>query len=128
MDAPIAVYYSKPNPKLKIVGDSIGRMEYGIALRKQDTALLAEINRALLALIQAGELRRIYDNWGIWNKETSELFEQLAPGSQALATPSAPPDRRSATLPKTSLNRWAGANACNAGAFICRPCYCKARR
>lgn len=91
MDAPIAVYYSKPNPKLKIVGDSIGRMEYGIALRKRDTALLADINAASLALIKSGELRRIYDKWGIWNKETGELFEKLVPGSQAQAAPSATP-------------------------------------
>jgi polar amino acid transport system substrate-binding protein len=91
MDAPIAVYYSKPNPKLKIVGDSIGRMEYGIALRKRDAALLTEVNTALLALIKSGELRRIYDKWGIWNTETGELFEKLAPGSQAQAAPSATP-------------------------------------
>jgi polar amino acid transport system substrate-binding protein len=91
MDAPIAVYYSKPNPKLKIVGESIGRMEYGIALRKRDTELLAQVNAALLELIKAGELRRIYEKWGIWNKETEQLYAQLAPETQAQPAPSATP-------------------------------------
>jgi polar amino acid transport system substrate-binding protein len=91
MDAPIAVYYSKPNPKLKNVGESIGRMEYGIALRKRDTELLAQVNAALLELIKAGELRRIYEKWGIWNKETEQLYTQLAPATQAQPAPSATP-------------------------------------
>jgi polar amino acid transport system substrate-binding protein len=92
MDWPIAVYYSKPNPKLKLVGESIGRLEYGIATRKADTELLRQVNEALLALIKSGELRRIYEKWGIWNKETGELFTKLAPGTQPqAAAPSATP-------------------------------------
>jgi polar amino acid transport system substrate-binding protein len=77
MDWPIAVYYSKPNPRLKFVGPSIERMEYGIAVRKEDTELLKQVNEALLALIKSGELKRIYEKWGIWNQETDRLFEQL---------------------------------------------------
>jgi polar amino acid transport system substrate-binding protein len=92
MDWPIAVYYSKPNPKLKLVGESIGRLEYGIAARKADTELLRQVNEALLELIKSGELRRIYEKWGIWNKETGELFDRLAPGTQpAAAAPTATP-------------------------------------
>lgn len=78
MDWPIAVYYSKPNPKLKFVGPIIERMEYGIAVRKQDGALLAEINEALRALIRSGELRMIYEKWRIWNDETAKLFAGTA--------------------------------------------------
>jgi polar amino acid transport system substrate-binding protein len=77
MDWPIAVYYSKPNPKLKFTGPTIERMEYGIAARKEDAALLKQVNEALLALIKSGELRRIYERWGIWNGETEELFAKL---------------------------------------------------
>ncbi len=94
MDWPIAIYYSKPNPKLKFVGETIGRMEYGIALRKNDTALLHQVNEALLALIKAGELQRIYDKWGIGNPETTALFVQLAPELQtATPAPSATPSQ-----------------------------------
>ena len=82
MDWPIAVYYSKPNPKLKFVGPSIERMEYGIAARKEDEALLKQVNEALLALIKSGEMRRIYEKWGIWNDETDQLFAKLSSVSQ----------------------------------------------
>lgn len=77
MDWPIAVYYAKPNPKLKLTGPSIERMEYGIAVRKEDPALLKNVNDALLALIKNGELARIYEKWGIHNEETNQLFSQL---------------------------------------------------
>ncbi|MGH9768223.1 MAG: ABC transporter substrate-binding protein/permease [Blastocatellia bacterium] len=82
MDWPIAVYYAKPNPKLKFVGPSIERMEYGIAVRKEDAALLKQVNEALLALIKSGELRRIYEKWSIWNDETDQLFAKLSSVSQ----------------------------------------------
>lgn len=82
MDWPIAIYYSKPNPKLKFTGAIIGEMQYGIAVRKDDAAMLKQVNDALLALIKAGELRRIYDKWGIWNEETDKLFTKLAAPEQ----------------------------------------------
>ncbi|HEU0184614.1 MAG TPA: ABC transporter substrate-binding protein/permease, partial [Blastocatellia bacterium] len=81
MDWPIAVYYSKPNPKLKFVGAGIERMEYSIAVRKEDTELLKQVNDALLALIKSGELRRIYEKWGIWNGETDQLFARISSSS-----------------------------------------------
>lgn len=82
MDWPIAVYYSKPNPKLKFVGGSIERMEYGIAVRKEDAELLKQVNAALLALIKSGEVRRIYEKWGIWNGETEQLFAKIDSAAQ----------------------------------------------
>lgn len=77
MDWPVAVYYSKPNPKLKFVGAPIGHLEYGIGVRKEDGELLKQLNAALLEMIKSGELRRIYDKWGIWNQETEALFAKL---------------------------------------------------
>jgi polar amino acid transport system substrate-binding protein len=82
MDWPIAIYYSKPNPKLKFAGPSIGRMEYGIAVRKEDAELLRQVNDALLALTKSGELRRIYEKWEIWNDETDQLFAKLTAAPQ----------------------------------------------
>ncbi|HZS04721.1 MAG TPA: ABC transporter substrate-binding protein/permease [Blastocatellia bacterium] len=84
-DYPIAIYYSKPNPKLKFTGPPIERVLYGIGIRKEDATLLKQINDALLALIKSGELQRIYEKWGIWNKETDELFKQLSSDTQAQA-------------------------------------------
>ncbi len=74
MDHPIALYYGATNPKLKFVGDPIGEMKYGIGMRKQDTALLAEINRALQKLIDNGTLRRIYEHWNMWTPRLAEFF------------------------------------------------------
>jgi polar amino acid transport system substrate-binding protein len=77
MDWPIAIYYSKPNPKLKFAGPIIEQMQYGIAVRKEDTELLKQVNEALLALIKSGELQKIYEKWEIRNDETERLFAKL---------------------------------------------------
>jgi len=86
-DYPIAVYYSKPNPKLKFVGQPIERVLYGIGIRKDDSRLLGEINAALLDLMRSGELRKIYGKWGLENHETDDLFASLTKegGSQPRA-------------------------------------------
>jgi polar amino acid transport system substrate-binding protein len=85
MDAPIAVYYSRPNPKLKSVGPPIEQIKYGICVRKDDGELRGRLNEALLSLIRSGELRRIYDKWGLWNDDTERLFASAEPGRQAEA-------------------------------------------
>jgi polar amino acid transport system substrate-binding protein len=77
MDWPIAVYYSKTNPRLKFTGPVFELMQYGICLRKDDTQLLKQINEALLSSIKSGDLRRIYEKWGLWNDETDKLFAEL---------------------------------------------------
>jgi polar amino acid transport system substrate-binding protein len=82
MDWPIAIYYSKPNPKLKFTGSIIGEMQYGIAVRKDDAEMLRSVNEALLALIRSGELKAIYEKWGIWNDETDKLFARLSQPEQ----------------------------------------------
>jgi polar amino acid transport system substrate-binding protein len=82
MDWPIAIYYSKPDPKLKFAGPIIERMDYGIAVRREDTELLTRVNEALLALVKSGELKNIYEKWEIWNDETERLFASLASDRQ----------------------------------------------
>ncbi|HET9178426.1 MAG TPA: ABC transporter substrate-binding protein/permease [Terriglobia bacterium] len=83
MDWPIAVYYSKPNPKLKFAGGPISEIRYGIGIRKQDPALLKQLNAALASLIESGELQRIYEKWGLWNGATQTLFAQVGSNPQA---------------------------------------------
>lgn len=113
MDWPIAVYYSQPNPKLKFTGPSIEYMEYGIAVRKDDAELLKQVNQGLKELINSGELRRIYEKWGIWNGETAKLF--AIPGASPGASPqrSEALERFSSTITKQltwseRLKRYAG--------------------
>ena len=82
LDEPIAIYYAQTNSRLKIVGEPIGRMEYGIAIRKSDQKLALEIDRALEAMIQDGQMRKILERWGLWNALTAQAWGQtVAPVS-----------------------------------------------
>ncbi len=74
MDLPIALYYAKPNDKLKFAERPTGRGYYAIAFRKQDETLAAEFDRALERLAEKGELRRIYEKWNLWNDNQDELM------------------------------------------------------
>jgi polar amino acid transport system substrate-binding protein len=83
MDWPIALYYSKPNPELKFTGSPISRIQYGIGVRQDDKGLLTQLNAALTDLIQSGELKNIYEKWGLWNSETETLFAQVGANPKA---------------------------------------------
>src|SRR5262249_22237491 len=85
MDWPIALYYSRPNPKMKFVGPPIAEIHYGIGVRKSDAALLGQLNDALLQLEHSGELQRIYTRWGLWNEQTARLFEPPESGADRAA-------------------------------------------
>lgn len=84
LDYPIAAYYAKPNPKLKLVGTLIGEGYYGIAIRKEDKDLKQEIDRILKKLINSGELKQIYEKWGLWNEKQEKLkeFKEAITGEQ----------------------------------------------
>ena len=81
LDHIIALYNVPPLPALKMVGRPLGRVEYGIGLRKTDTLLLAAINRGLGEMISSGELRLILENWGLWTSQCAALFGDYSPGS-----------------------------------------------
>lgn len=84
MDEAIALYYAKPHPRLKIVGDLVGHMEYGVATRKGD-ALSAQIDRAVAELIADGTIRQILERWGLWNQTTAQAWKMdPAPQSPAV--------------------------------------------
>ncbi|NWG12745.1 MAG: ABC transporter permease subunit [Acidobacteria bacterium] len=82
MDHIIALYNVAPQPGLKMVGRPEGRLEYGIGIRKEDTRLLAEVNRALGEMISSGELRSILERWGIWTELCGDYFLDHSPGNQ----------------------------------------------
>ena len=73
LDEPIALYYAKPNPLLKNVGEPVGHMEYGIASRK-DWEWNERVRAALDKLIADGTIRRIHERWGLWNAQTAATF------------------------------------------------------
>jgi len=78
LDLPIAIYYARPNAKLKFVGKPLGEGQYAIALRKEDEALARRIDAALMRLGETGELRRIYEKWRIWNDDQEVLVREPA--------------------------------------------------
>lgn len=67
IDHPVALYYAGWNPNLKLVGEPIGEVVYGLAMRKSDTLLAGKINTAISNLITSGKLREILDSWNMWN-------------------------------------------------------------
>jgi len=74
VDFPIASYYSLPNPQLRLVGGPVGEGYYGVAIRKEDTALVGEINKIIEKLLRSGELKKIYARWGLWSASQEKLF------------------------------------------------------
>jgi polar amino acid transport system substrate-binding protein len=86
MDEAIALYYGKPNPMLKIVGPTVGHMEYGIATRLEDKELTRKIDKAVRKLSSDGTIRRILERWGLWNAKTANQWKMsIAPETPALA-------------------------------------------
>ncbi len=77
LDLPIAAYYGKTNPKLKYTGAPIGEGFYGIAIRKEDDKLKREIDITLEKLLKTGELKSIYEKWGLWTKEQEALYLRI---------------------------------------------------
>ncbi len=73
MDHPAAVYYGI-DPRLKNLPGQFGRMAYGVAVRKDEAKLLAQVNAALARLMKSGKLREIYERWGIWNPVMAAAF------------------------------------------------------
>jgi len=74
LDLPIALYYAKPNAKLKFVGPQLARGYYAIAFRPEDEALAAQVDAALQRVADRGRLRQIYEHWGLWDDDQAALF------------------------------------------------------
>lgn len=79
LDAPIAKYYSEVDPRFQVIPTPIGSMTYGIAVSKKNPELLKTVNTALSELIESGELKSIYEKWGLWNASTASLFGDTTP-------------------------------------------------
>jgi polar amino acid transport system substrate-binding protein len=73
LDLPIALYLARKNPKLEFAGEPIEPGYYALAFRRSDAALTAEVNAALGRLFAKGEVRRIYEKWGLWGPDQEAL-------------------------------------------------------
>jgi polar amino acid transport system substrate-binding protein len=83
LDTPFAAYYAKPDPRLKYAGPPEGEGYYGIAIRKEDVELKKSIDSVIDKLLRTGELKRIYDKWGLWDKAQAKLFSFGSPLDRA---------------------------------------------
>jgi polar amino acid transport system substrate-binding protein len=79
LDYPLALYCGYPIPGLKFVGAPVSRIEYGIALRPGDSALLARINAALEGMKRSGELRGIFERWNLWTPMMAQWMQDSRP-------------------------------------------------
>ena len=82
-DAPIAKYYSEVDSRFTVLPAVIGSMTYGIAVSKKNPELLKRLNQALQDLIDSGDLKLIYEKWGLWNQSTAQLFNDFSPTRRA---------------------------------------------
>ena len=73
LDTPIAAAYGATNPKLKNVGAPFAPGRYIIALRKEDKELKGAIDKALQEMKASGELKAIFEKWGIMNPLQQEI-------------------------------------------------------
>jgi polar amino acid transport system substrate-binding protein len=79
MDSPITAYYAKPDSRLKYAGPAEEGGYYGIAIRKTDPELKGSIDSVLEKLLLTGELKKIYDTWGLWDKTQAGLYTYGTP-------------------------------------------------
>ncbi len=74
LDEPVARYYGDLDEAFERAPGDFGAVQYAVALRPDDKALLAEVNGALEAMEKDGSLRTLYEKWGVWSAETAKLF------------------------------------------------------
>jgi polar amino acid transport system substrate-binding protein len=72
-DLPAALFYRDRFPTLELVGPPEGRGYYVIFVRREDDALRRELDRAIDRLVASGELRQLYERYGLWNEAQAEL-------------------------------------------------------
>ncbi len=78
-DLPAALFYRRQFPGLALLGDPESRGWYVIYVRKEDRSLRDAIDLALARVIKSGELRRLYEKYGIWTDAQEELSTFTGP-------------------------------------------------
>jgi polar amino acid transport system substrate-binding protein len=78
-DVPAARFYHERFPGLELVGPPESHGYYVIYLRKTDGLLRDALDHGLARLVASGELRRIYEKYGIWTEAQTELTKMTGP-------------------------------------------------
>ncbi len=83
-DEPAVVYYADRFEKLGPVGEPVGHGYYVIFARDGDTQLRDALNEALGKLIAGGQLRALYEKYGLWNDAQEELTSLAGQSAEQL--------------------------------------------
>lgn len=73
LDLPIALFYAKPDDTLQFSGEPFASGYYAIGVRREDPALLAAINQAIVELNTEGTLEKIYRKYGVWDANQTRI-------------------------------------------------------
>lgn len=73
LDLPIALFYAKPDPALRLSGEPFAPGYYGIAVRRSDPELLAALNQAIADLLADGTIEKIDRKYGLWDERQAAL-------------------------------------------------------
>lgn len=73
LDLPIATFYARDNPKLRFIDERIGPGFYAIALRRDDRALAAALDRALGEVFASGDWARVLRRWHLFDARQAAL-------------------------------------------------------
>lgn len=85
--APSRFFVQRPEfEDLTLAGPPEGCGYYVIYLRKQERALQAEIDKVIDELASSGELRRIYEKYGVWNEAQNVLLNWKRDTAQSSGT------------------------------------------
>jgi polar amino acid transport system substrate-binding protein len=72
-DVPIAQFYRNRYPAMRFVDSPVAPGYYVIYMRKGDDRLREELNAGLLELVHNGQLRKLYERYGLWNSAQEKL-------------------------------------------------------
>jgi polar amino acid transport system substrate-binding protein len=78
-DLPAARFYGERFPGLESVGPPESLGYYVIYVSTRDAPLRDALDRSLARLIESGELRRLYERYGIWTEAQAELAKHNGP-------------------------------------------------
>ena len=84
-DLPAALFYRDRFPGLELAGPPESHGYYVIYVRKEDEPLRDALDQGLARLIDSGELRRLYEKYGIWTEAQHELSTFTGPLELAAA-------------------------------------------
>jgi polar amino acid transport system substrate-binding protein len=80
-DLPIWTFYRDGFPKLRAVGEPVGRGYYVALVKSGEPELLTAVNAALLQGLQDGRLRAIFEKYRMWNPtQAARALETTADG------------------------------------------------